>query len=184
MTFDRCDIEGLVVITPDVHRDDRGYFFESFKEKEFSENIGSVRFVQDNESFSRKGVVRGLHFQEGDDAQAKLVRCVRGVIFDVAVDLRPGSHTFGKYFKVLLSDKNKKQFFIPRGFAHGFSVLSDTAIFQYKCDNFYCPKSEGGYHPLSKSLSIDWGIPEDEMVLSEKDKNRAEFILLRKNQPV
>ena len=172
----KCDIDGPFVIEPDVFGDRRGYFFESYSrralEAAYREAFGldfGVDFVQDNESFSRYGVVRGLHFQKGEHAQAKLVRVVRGKVFDVAVDIRPGSETFGKYVSVVLSDVDKRQFFIPRGFAHGFAVLSETAVFQYKCDNYYCPSSEGGIIWNDPAIGIDWPLPERDMVFSEKD---------------
>lgn len=172
----KCDIDGPFVMEPDVFGDRRGYFFESYSrralEAAYREAFGldfGVDFVQDNESFSRYGVVRGLHFQKGEHAQAKLVRVVSGKVFDVAVDIRPGSETFGKYVSVVLSDVDKRQFFIPRGFAHGFAVLSETAVFQYKCDNYYCPSSEGGIIWNDPAIGIDWPLPEREMVFSEKD---------------
>ena len=172
----KCDIDGPFVMEPDVFGDKRGYFFESYSrralEAAYREAFGldfGVDFVQDNESFSRYGVVRGLHFQKGEHAQAKLVRVVSGKVFDVAVDIRPGSETFGKYVSVVLSDVDKRQFFIPRGFAHGFAVLSETAVFQYKCDNYYCPSSEGGIIWNDPAIGIDWPLPERDMVFSEKD---------------
>ena len=172
----KCDIDGPFVMEPDVFGDKRGYFFESYSrralEAAYREAFGldfGVDFVQDNESFSRYGVVRGLHFQKGEHAQAKLVRVVRGKVFDVAVDIRPGSETFGKYVSVVLSDVDKRQFFIPRGFAHGFAVLSETAVFQYNCDNYYCPSSEGGIIWNDPAIGIDWPLPERDMVFSEKD---------------
>ena len=172
----KCDIDGPFVIQPDVFGDRRGYFFESYSrralEAAYREAFGrdfDIDFVQDNESFSRYGVVRGLHFQKGEHAQAKLVRVVSGKVFDVAVDIRPGSETFGKYVSVVLSGEDKRQFFIPRGFAHGFAVLSETAVFQYKCDNYYCPSSEGGIIWNDPAIGIDWPLPERDMVFSEKD---------------
>lgn len=172
----KCDIDGPFVIEPDVFGDRRGYFFESYSrralEAAYREAFGrdfDIDFVQDNESFSRYGVVRGLHFQKGEHAQAKLVRVVSGKVFDVAVDIRPGSETFGKYVSVVLSGEDKRQFFIPRGFAHGFAVLSETAVFQYKCDNYYCPSSEGGIIWNDPAIGIDWPLPERDMVFSEKD---------------
>lgn len=165
----KTEIEGLYVIEPRVFEDDRGYFFESFNQKEFDEKVGPVHFVQDNESRSQYGVVRGLHFQRGENAQAKLVRVVVGSVLDVAVDLRPESPTFGKHVSVELTAENHRQFFIPRGFAHGFSVLSPLAVFQYKCDNFYCPKSEGAILWNDPDLAIDWRIPASDVILSEKD---------------
>lgn len=176
MKITRCDIEGPFIIEPEVFGDNRGYFFESYSkhklESAYSAVFGrdfGVDFVQDNESFSRYGVVRGLHFQKGEHAQAKLVRVVSGKVFDVAVDIRPGSETFGKYVPVVLSGEDKRQFFIPRGFAHGFAVLSETAVFQYKCDNYYCPSSEGGIIWNDPAIGIEWPLPERDMVFSEKD---------------
>lgn len=171
MNVIKTDIEGLLILEPRVFKDARGYFFESFNEKEFEEKVGPVHFVQDNESKSSRGVVRGLHFQKGEHAQAKLVRVVKGSVLDVAVDLRPGSATYGKHAAVELSEENHLQLFIPRGFAHGFSVLSDEVIFQYKCDNLYCPSSEGAVAWDDPDLAIDWRIPKEEVVLSEKDKH-------------
>jgi dTDP-4-dehydrorhamnose 3,5-epimerase len=165
----KTEIEGLYVIEPCVFEDDRGYFFESFNQKEFDEKVGPVRFVQDNESRSQYGVVRGLHFQRGEHAQGKLVRVVVGSVLDVAVDLRPGSPTYGKHVAVELTAENHRQFFIPRGFAHGFSVLSETAVFQYKCDNLYCPSSEGGIIWNDPDIAIDWRIPVSDVIVSEKD---------------
>lgn len=165
----RTDIEGLLVIEPRVFADARGYFFESFSQREFEEKVGPVRFVQDNESCSRYGVMRGLHFQKPPYAQAKLVRCVRGAVLDVAVDIRGGSPTYGRHVAVELTEGNHRQFFIPKGFAHGFAVLSDVAVFQYKCDEYYHPEAEGGISILDPSLGIDWRIPSGEAVLSAKD---------------
>ena len=164
-------IEGLVVIEPKVFGDSRGYFFEVFNEREFTEKVGNVRFVQDNESKSRYGVVRGLHFQKGEFAQAKLVRVVSGAVLDVAVDLREGSPTYGKWHAEELSAENHRMMFIPRGFAHGFSVLSEEVVFQYKCDNLYNPASEGAVAWNDPTLAIDWRIPEEDVILSEKDKH-------------
>ena len=175
MNYIKTDIEGPLIIEPRVFGDHRGYFFESFSLRDFAANVGPVDFVQDNESYSaRRGVLRGLHFQKGDAAQAKLLRVVRGRVLDVAVDIRPGSPTFGHYVKVELSGENKRQFFIPRGFAHGFLVLEDDTLFQYKCDNFYAPEAEGSYRWNDPYFAIDWGISPDEVILSEKDA-RAPF---------
>lgn len=175
----KTDIEGLYIIEPKVFGDSRGYFFESFNANEFSEKLHCLpTFVQDNESMSSYGVVRGLHFQKPPFAQAKLVRVVKGSVLDVAVDIRRGSSTYGKYVAVELSESNHRQFFIPKGFAHGFSVLSDTAIFQYKCDEFYAPQCEGALAWNDPTLAIDWRIPADRVLLSEKDKHHpvlAEF---------
>ena len=165
----KTDIEGVVIIEPRVFRDARGYFFESFSQREFDEKVQKICFVQDNESMSSYGVMRGLHFQRPPFTQSKLVRCVRGAVLDVAVDIRKGSPTFGQHVAVELTEDNHRQFFIPKGFAHGFAVLSETAVFQYKCDNFYAPHSDGGISILDSSLGIDWGIPADKALLSEKD---------------
>ncbi len=164
-------IEGVVVIEPDLFGDERGYFFESFSERRFCEQVRSVRFVQDNESKSSYGVLRGLHFQKPPHAQSKLVRVIKGRVLDVAVDIRRGSPTFGQHVAVELTGENHRQFFIPRGFAHGFSVLSDEAIFQYKCDNYYAPQSEGAIAWNDPDLAIDWRIPADKVLLSEKDRH-------------
>ena len=166
----KTDIEGVVIIEPDVFGDSRGYFLESYSEKEFNSNVRQVRFVQDNESRSHYGVLRGLHFQKPPYAQSKLVRVVKGAVLDVAVDIRKGSPTFGKYVAVELSEDNHLQCFIPRGFAHGFAVLTDDVVFQYKCDNFYAPQSEGAIAWDDPDLGIDWKIPQDMLILSEKDK--------------
>ncbi len=165
------EIDGVLIIEPRIFQDSRGYFFESFNLREFEEKVGAIDFVQDNESKSCYGVVRGLHFQRDGHSQAKLVRVVKGKVLDVAVDLRRGSATYGRHVAVELSEDNHRQFFIPRGFAHGFSVLSDEVIFQYKCDNYYCPSSEGAIAWNDPDLGIDWRIPEDKVILSEKDRN-------------
>lgn len=171
MTITTTPLEGCIVITPRVFNDDRGYFFESYNAQRFNEAVGyEVNFVQDNQSYSSRGVFRGLHLQKGQHAQAKLVRVTKGQVLDVAVDLRSGSPTKGQYYSVLLSEENNKQFFVPRGFAHGFIVLSDTAMFQYKCDNFYNKESEGGLHYADPELNIDWGMPAAEILVSDKDK--------------
>ena len=162
-------IEGPVIIEPMVFGDSRGYFFESFSQRDFEAKVGKINFVQDNESMSSYGVMRGLHFQRPPYAQSKLVRCVKGRVLDVAVDIRKGSPTYGKHVAVELSEDNHRQIFIPRGFAHGFVVLSDTAVFQYKCDNFYAPQADGGISILDESLGIDWQIPLEKALLSEKD---------------
>lgn len=162
-------IEGVVIIEPSLFTDVRGYFFESFSQKEFDEKVRSVQFVQDNESCSSYGVMRGLHFQRPPFTQAKLVRCVRGAVLDVAVDIRRGSPTYGQHVAVELTEENHRQFFIPHGFAHGFAVLSDVAVFQYKCDNFYHPKADGGISILDGNLGIDWCIPTCHAILSDKD---------------
>lgn len=165
----KTELEGVVIIEPKIFRDARGYFFESFSQKEFEEKVRKIAFVQDNESMSSYGVMRGLHFQLPPFTQSKLVRCVKGKVLDVAVDIRKGSPTFGKHVSVELSEDNHRQFFVPRGFAHGFAVLSETAVFQYKCDNFYAPQSDGGISILDDSLGIDWKLPTDKVILSEKD---------------
>ena len=164
-------IEGLVIIEPKIFRDVRGYFFESFSQREFEEKVRKINFVQDNESMSSYGVMRGLHFQHPPFTQSKLVRCVKGKVFDVAVDIRKGSPTYGQHVAVELSEDNHRQFFVPRGFAHGFVVLSDVAVFQYKCDNFYAPEADGGISIKDCSLGINWQIPVDDAILSEKDIN-------------
>lgn len=165
----KTDIEGVVIIEPRIFEDARGYFFESFSQREFEEKVGKIVFVQDNESKSSYGVMRGLHFQRPPFTQSKLVRCVKGAVLDVAVDLRKGSPTYGKHVAVELTEDNHRQFFIPQGFAHGFAVLSDEAVFQYKCDNFYAPQADGGISILDESLGIDWKIPTEKAILSEKD---------------
>lgn len=162
-------IEGLVIIEPRVFKDARGYFFESFSQREFEEKVHPINFVQDNESMSSYGVMRGLHFQHPPYTQSKLVRCTKGRVLDVAVDIRKGSSTFGQHVAVELSEDNHLQVFIPRGFAHGFAVLSDTAVIQYKCDNFYAPHADGGISIQDETLEIDWQIPITEAILSEKD---------------
>lgn len=165
-------IKDCIIIEPRIFNDERGFFFESFNEKTFSEKTGlNVHFVQDNQSFSSKGVLRGLHYQTGEFAQAKLVQVLQGEVLDVAVDIRPESETYGKYETILLSAENKRQLFIPRGFAHGFLVLSDTALFSYKCDNFYNKESEGGIAFDDKTIGIDWNFPLNELIISEKDQN-------------
>ena len=190
----KTEIEGVVIIEPRLFKDARGYFFESFSQREFDEKVGHVEFVQDNESMSSYGVMRGLHFQRPPFTQAKLVRCVKGAVLDVAVDIRKGSPTYGRHVAVELTEDNHRQFFIPKGsptygqhvaveltednhrqffipkgFAHGFAVLSETAIFQYKCDEFYHPEADGGISILDDSLGIDWRIPTEHAILSEKD---------------
>lgn len=170
MEIIKPEIEGLLVLRPKVFTDSRGYFFESYSKKIFDEAVGyPVEFVQDNQSKSSYGVVRGLHYQRPPFAQAKLVRCIKGKVLDVTVDLRKESPTFGKHFAVELSEENNLQFFIPRGFAHGFSVLSEEAIFQYKCDNYYAPQAEGGISLNDDSLGIDWQIAPEHRILSDKD---------------
>lgn len=171
MTILTTHIDGLLIIEPRVFADARGYFFESFSERDFSELVNPIHFVQDNESMSQRGVVRGLHFQRPPYSQAKLVRCVRGAVLDVAVDLRRGSPTFGCHEAIELTEENHRQLFIPKGFAHGFAVLSDVAVFQYKCDEFYHPEVDGGIQLCDPSLGIDWRIPLDQAIRSQKDLN-------------
>jgi dTDP-4-dehydrorhamnose 3,5-epimerase len=170
MKFTKTNIEGLVIIEPRVFGDERGYFLETYNEKEFEESIGKISFVQDNESKSSKGVLRGLHFQKPPFHQAKLVRCVEGSVLDVAVDIRKGSPTYGKHIAVELSGENKKQLFVPRGFAHGFSVLSETAVFAYKVDNDYAPEYDAGIRWNDTNLNINWGLEENDVLVSGKDK--------------
>ncbi len=169
MEIIKTTIEGIVIIEPRVFKDERGYFFESFSQREFDEKVKTITFVQDNESMSSYGVMRGLHFQRPPYTQSKLVRCIRGAVQDVAVDIRKGSPTYGEHVSVELTEENHRQFFIPKGFAHGFSVLSETAVFQYKCDEFYHPEADGGISIIDDSLNIDWKIPADKVILSEKD---------------
>jgi dTDP-4-dehydrorhamnose 3,5-epimerase len=170
MTATETKLKGCFIIEPKVFKDSRGYFFESFNQNKFNTLIGQeINFVQDNESFSSKGVLRGLHFQTGDYAQAKLVRVFKGTVLDVVVDMRKESPTFSKHFSIELSEDNKTQLFVPRGFAHGFIVLSETAIFSYKCDNFYDKASENGLRYDDPSLGIDWKLPANEFIVSEKD---------------
>lgn len=174
MEIIKTEIEGVLILEPTVFKDGRGYFFESFSQREFDRKAApllghTVHFVQDNESMSSFGVMRGLHFQRPPFSQSKLVRCVRGAVLDVAVDIRKESPTYGKHVAVELTEENHRQFFIPKGFAHGFAVLSETAVFQYKCDEFYHPEADGGISILDDSLGIDWRISTEEAVLSEKD---------------
>tara|TARA_B100000767_G_C19646319_1_gene484756 strand:+ start:217 stop:771 length:555 start_codon:yes stop_codon:yes gene_type:complete len=175
MKFTKTAIPGVFTIEPSVFGDHRGYFLESFNLEKFEENISPIKFVQDNESKSSKGVLRGMHFQKPPYAQAKLVRCIEGEVLDVAVDIRKNSKTYGQHVTVLLSGENKRQLFVPRGFAHGFLVLSDTATFAYKVDNTYAPEYDAGIKYDDKELNIDWGITEEEIQLSEKDKNLSFF---------
>lgn len=170
MEIIKPEIEGLLIIRPKVFEDARGYFFESYSKRAFDDAVGyPVEFVQDNQSKSSYGVVRGLHFQKPPYTQAKLVRCIKGKVLDVAVDMRKDSPTFGKHVAVELSEENKVQFFVPKGFAHGFSVLSEEAVFQYKCDNYYAPQADGGISIADDSLGIDWKVAPEDMILSEKD---------------
>ena len=174
MEVKKTNIDGVLILEPKVFGDARGYFFESFSQREFDEKVApilghTVHFVQDNESMSTYGVMRGLHFQRPPYTQSKLVRCVKGAVLDVAVDIRKGSPTYGQHVAVELTEENRRQFFIPKGFAHGFAVLSDTAVFQYKCDEFYHPEADGGISILDDSLGIDWRIPTEKALLSEKD---------------
>lgn len=165
----KTDIEGVVILEPRVFKDSRGYFFESYSKRVFEELVRPVDFVQDNESMSTRGVMRGLHFQLPPFTQSKLVRCVRGAVLDVAVDIRKGSPTYGHHVAVELTEDNHRQLFVPRGFAHGFAVLSDVAVFQYKCDNYYHPQADGGISIADDSLGIDWLINPLDAILSEKD---------------
>ncbi len=169
MEVKKTKIEGVAIIEPKVFKDARGYFFESFSQREFEEKVRKISFVQDNESMSSYGVMRGLHFQCPPFTQSKLVRCVKGRVLDVAVDIRKGSPTYGQHVAVELTEDNHRQFFVPRGFAHGFAVLSETAVFQYKCDNFYAPQADGGISIKDENLNIDWRIPTGDALLSEKD---------------
>lgn len=174
MNVIKTNIEGVLILEPKVFNDARGYFFESFSQREFDEKVTpilghTIRFVQDNESMSSYGVMRGLHFQRPPFTQSKLVRCVKGAVLDVAVDIRKGSPTFGQHVAVELTEDNHRQFFISKGFAHGFAVLSETAVFQYKCDEFYHPEADGGISIMDQSLGINWKIPTDQAILSEKD---------------
>ena len=175
MNYIQTEIEGVWIIEPKVFNDARGYFMEAFKEGEFRANIGNVHFVQDNESKSSFGVLRGLHYQKGEYSQAKLVRVIKGKVLDVAVDLRQSSPTFGKYVSVELSEENKRQFFIPRGFAHGFLVLSEEAIFTYKVDNGYAPQAEASIRFNDETVGIDWPVAESQLLLSEKAGHAVSF---------
>ena len=175
MNYIQTEIDGVWVIEPKVFNDARGYFMESFKEEEFCKNVGPVHFVQDNESKSSFGVLRGLHYQKGEFSQAKLVRVIKGRVLDVAVDLRKSSPTFGRYVSVELSEDNKRQFFIPRGFAHGFLVLSDEAIFTYKVDNAYAPQAEASIRYNDETIGVDWPVAPEQMLLSPKDMNGLPF---------
>ncbi len=175
MEIIKTKLDGVVIIEPKIFRDSRGYFFESFSQREFEEKVCKINFVQDNESMSSYGVMRGLHFQRPPFTQAKLVRCVKGAVLDVAVDIRKDSPTYGQHVAVELTEDNHYQMFIPHGFAHGFSVLSETAVFQYKCDQFYHPESDAGISILDKSLGIDWRIPTDKAILSDKDTRHPLF---------
>ncbi len=175
MEFIKTGLDDVTIIKPKVFTDSRGYFFESYSKREFDEKIRPVDFVQDNESMSGYGVIRGLHFQKPPFSQSKLVRCVKGRVLDVAVDIRKGSPTYGKHFSIELSEDNHLMFFVPRGFAHGFAVLSEMAVFQYKCDNYYNPESEGGISIADTSLEIDWHIDPDMAILSDKDLMHALF---------
>lgn len=169
MEIIKTALDGVVIIEPKIFKDTRGYFFESFSQREFEEKVRPIKFVQDNESMSSYGVMRGLHFQKPPFTQSKLVRCVKGKVLDVAVDIRKGSPTYGRHVAVELTEDNHRQFFIPKGFAHGFVVLSETAVFQYKCDEFYHPEADGGISIKDESLGIDWKISIDKALLSEKD---------------
>jgi len=180
MTIEKTSLKGCFIILPKVYSDERGSFFESFNHKLFENIVGkAVNFVQDNQSVSSKGVLRGLHFQKGEYAQAKLVRVVKGSVLDVCVDIRPNSESFGKHFSILLDDIENKQLFIPKGFAHGFLALENNTIFSYKCDNYYNKASEGGIIYNDKTLNIDWGLPEDELLLAPKDRDLPRFETMR-----
>lgn len=186
MNVIKTNIEGVLIFEPKVFNDARGYFFESFSQREFDEKVApilghTIRFVQDNESMSSYGVMRGLHFQRPPFTQSKLVRCVKGAVLDVAVDIRKGSPTFGQHVAVELTEDNHRQFFISKGFAHGFAVLSETAVFQYKCDEFYHPEADGGISIMDLSLGINWKIPTDQALLSEKDTKHQ--MLVNFNSP-
>lgn len=186
MNVIKTNIEGVLILEPKVFNDARGYFFESFSQREFDEKVApilghTIRFVQDNESMSSYGVMRGLHFQRPPFTQSKLVRCVKGAVLDVAVDIRKGSPTFGQHVAVELTEDNHRQFFISKGFAHGFAVLSETAVFQYKCDEFYHPEADGGISIMDQSLGINWKIPTDQALLSEKDTKHQ--MLVNFNSP-
>ncbi len=176
MIFTEQKIKGVWVIEPKIFADNRGYFMEAFKQNEFEEHVGKVNFIQDNESKSSFGVLRGLHYQKGEFSQAKLVRVIKGAVIDVAVDIRKSSPTFGQHVAVLLSEENKKQLFIPRGFAHGFLVKSEEAIFTYKVDNLYAPQADAGIMFNDPTIGINWDIPSDQMLLSEKDKKHPFLI--------
>ena len=186
MNVIKTNIEGVLILEPKVFNDARGYFFESFSQREFDEKVApilghTIRFVQDNESMSSYGVMRGLHFQRPPFTQSKLVRCVKGAVLDVAVDIRKGSPTFGQHVAVELTEDNHRQLFISKGFAHGFAVLSETAVFQYKCDEFYHPEADGGISIMDESLGINWKIPTDQALLSEKDTKHQ--MLVNFNSP-
>ena len=172
MIIEETYLKGCYVIEPKIFEDERGYFFESFNQQEFEEKIGEkINFVQDNQSFSKRGVIRALHMQKGEYAQAKLVRVIQGKVLDIAVDLRKNSETFGKHFSIELSEQNKKQLFIPRGFLHGFATLENDTIVTYKCDNYYNNQAEVGVRYDDKTLGINWGLKKDEIIVSEKDKS-------------
>ncbi len=175
MEIIKTDLDGVVIIEPKIFNDSRGYFFESFSQKEFDKKVVPTTFVQDNESKSSYGVMRGLHFQKPPYSQAKLVRCTSGAVLDVALDIREGSKTYGKHVAVVLSEENHRQLFIPKGFAHGFAVLTKEAIFQYKCDEFYNPEADGGINILDENIGINWLIPKEEAILSEKDTKHPFF---------
>ena len=175
MKIIKTEINGIFIIEPKIYKDSRGYFYESYSKKDFDEEIGKICFVQDNQSCSIKGVIRGLHFQKPPYSQAKLVRCVKGSVLDVAVDLRKNSETFGKHIIIELSENNHRELFIPKGFAHGFEVLSEIAIFQYKCDEYYHPETEEGINPFDKTLNIKWKVSPNEAIISNKDLHNPSF---------
>lgn len=183
MRVTKTNIDGVVIIKPKMFKDNRGYFFESFNEKEFKEKVANIDFVQDNESKSSYGVLRGIHFQVPPYSQSKLVRVVKGKVLDIAVDLRKDSPTYGQWTSVILTSRNHKQFFLPQGMGHAFVVLTKTAVFQYKCDNFYNKDADGGIAWDDKDLNIDWKIPIKDIILSEKDKHHQTFKEFKKNNP-
>lgn len=185
MKFEETKLSGCFILEPNVFEDERGYFFEAFNDQKFEKIVGSKPpFVQDNQSQSQYGVVRGLHMQAGDASQAKLVRVLEGKVLDVAVDVRPGSPTYGQSISVELSAENKRQLYVPRGFLHGFAVLSESAVFFYKCDNHYNKVAEDGVHPLDITLGIDWQVPQEDMILSEKDQEAQSFISFKEKNAI
>ena len=179
MEIIKTEIEGVVILEPRIFKDERGYFFESFSQREFDEKVMPIRFVQDNESMSTYGVMRGLHYQKMPYTQSKLVRCTHGKVLDIVVDIRKGSPTFGQHVAVELSGENHRQMFIPKGFAHGFSVLSEEAVFQYKCDDYYAPETEGAVAWDDPDLAIDWHVPAEDIRLSEKDRKHPRLAELK-----
>lgn len=185
MNFTETKLKGCFILEPTVFEDERGYFFEAFNDQKFEQILGTKpAFVQDNQSQSQYGVVRGLHMQSGDHGQAKLVRVLEGKVLDVAVDVRPGSATYGQYVAVELSAENKRQLYVPRGFLHGFSVLSENAVFFYKCDNHYHKVAEDGVHPLDRELGVDWQVPREDMILSLKDEEAQSFMAFKEKNGI